>query len=93
MFITLAILSGIVSRILPRRKEFDLLNFTLEFATTLAEKVSMQALAGMVFEAIVQYKGGVNKIYLSFVFFLWFWCILMYIYFFHKKTLCQQVSV
>ena len=56
---SIAILSVIVHRTLQTWKELNLLNLALRFATTLAEKVSLQGLGGMVSEIIVGFKGGV----------------------------------
>lgn len=67
LLFSIALLSVIVHSTLQTWKELNLLNLALRFATTLAEKVSLQGLGGVVCEIIVRFERGLIKLYLSIV--------------------------
>ena len=67
LLFSIAIFSVIVHRTLQTWKVLNLLNIALRFATTLAEKVSLQGLGGLVSEIIVRYEGRVAKYHFSLV--------------------------
>ena len=69
LLFSIAILSDIANRNLQTWEELHLLNLALRFATTLAEKVSLQGLGGMVSEIIVRYEGGIAKAFVSIIIF------------------------
>lgn len=62
---SIAVLADIVNGTLQKWKELHLIKLALVFAATLAEKVSLQSLGGMLCGIIVRFERGIVKYTLS----------------------------
>jgi hypothetical protein len=78
--LSMALFSIIADRVLQTFKQLNLVNLALVFAATLVEKISLQALGGLVSETIVQSKDGLAKFFVAF-FLLALSCIVFYSYY------------